>query len=81
MPSQYPDGGGDPNGWFGDNSDDRGGDNGVSSATIAWIVAGILIAILLLVVVYYMAKKRKSLGLCFSCKIEFGHGHQCQSKC
>ncbi|XWS47260.1 hypothetical protein CRYUN_Cryun14cG0137200 [Craigia yunnanensis] len=78
MSSQYPDGG-DPNGWFGNNSGGGGGGGGgVSSTTIVWIVAGILIAILVLGVAYYMAKKGKSFGLCFSCKIEC---QQCQSKC
>ncbi|XVF21225.1 hypothetical protein REPUB_Repub12eG0072300 [Reevesia pubescens] len=78
MPNQYPDGG-DPNGWFSDGG--GGGGSGVSSTTIIWIVAGILIAILVLGVAYYIAKKGKSFGLCCSCKIEFGHRHQCQSKC
>ncbi|OMP10429.1 hypothetical protein COLO4_04516 [Corchorus olitorius] len=78
MSSQYQDGS-DPNGWFvGKN----GGGGGGVSTTVIWIIAGILIAILVLGVAYYMAKKGKSCGLCFSCKIEIGHsGHQCQSKC
>ncbi|MBA0617825.1 hypothetical protein Godav_027243, partial [Gossypium davidsonii] len=76
MSSQYSDGG-DPNGWwFGDNG---GGDS--SSTTIVWIVVGILIAVLVLVVAYYVAKKGKCSGLCFSCKVECGHRHHCQSKC
>ncbi|GMI76221.1 hypothetical protein HRI_001291400 [Hibiscus trionum] len=80
MSTPYPDAdGSDPNAWFAKNS--GGGGGGTSSTTVIWIVAGILMAILVLGIAYYIMKKGKSFGLCFSCKVEFGSAHHCQSKC